>query len=149
MGLLYYPKITKAQNRIKFYKYSLWHYFLEACTLIASLLVFSINTIFGQVPVLEETISIPKQNTTLYEALNMISQKADCFFIYNSETVESDKNVKLQADNQPLNKVLDNILLNSGLDYKVLGKHILIYKSKIDAQLADKKQSVISAKDTI
>ena len=98
---------------------------------------------------LEKTISIPKQNTTLYEALNMISQKADCFFIYNSETVESDKSVKLQADSQPLNKVLDNILLNSGLDYKVLGKHILIYKTNKDAQLAIKKQSVISTEDTI
>jgi len=149
MGLLYYPKIRKAQNRIKFCRYSLWHYFFKACLLSAGFLLFSGNTTFSQVPILERTISIPKQNNTLYEALNLISQKADCLFIYDSETVESDKSVRIHADNQPLNKVLDNLLLNSGLGYKVLGNHILIYKTKEDAQLANKKQSVNSTEDTI
>jgi len=149
MGLFYYLKIRKAQNGIKFCIHGLWHSFLEICILSACFLLFSVNTAFGQVPLLERTISIPKQNTTLYEALNLISQKADCFFIYNSETVESDKRVKLHADNQPLTKVLNDILSNPGLEYKVLGKHILIYKAKKDAHLLNKIQPAVSSKDTI
>jgi hypothetical protein len=101
------------------------------------------------VPLLERTISIPKQNTTLYEALNLISQKADCLFIYESETIESDKRVKLHAENQPLHLILDNLLSDPSLEYKVLGKHILIFKSKQDAYPVSKIQPDIPAKDTI
>ncbi|MCK9204691.1 MAG: carboxypeptidase-like regulatory domain-containing protein [Bacteroidales bacterium] len=127
------------QNRIKFCKRGLWLF----------LLPFTLNTAFGQVPLLEKTIRIPRQNTTLYEALNLISQKADCFFIYDSENVKSDKRVKLYADNQSLKKVLDNILLNTGLEYKVLGKHILICKTKQDEYLVNKAQPIVSHDDTI
>jgi len=148
MGLLYSPKLRKAQNRIKSCKRGLWHYHNHACILSAFFLLFPVNTAFSQVPLLEKTISIPKHNITLYEALNLISQKADCLFIYESETIESDKMVKLHADNQPLNKVLDNVLSNPSLEYKVFGKHILICKAKKDANPVSKIQPGIPAKDT-
>ncbi|MEI7982474.1 MAG: carboxypeptidase-like regulatory domain-containing protein, partial [Bacteroidota bacterium] len=70
----------------------------------------------------------------------------DCLFIYDSEIVESDKSVRVYAEDQPLYKVLDNLLSNSGLVYKVLGKHILIFKRKDNAPPAN---TVIAAKDTI
>ena len=149
MGLLSFSKIKKAQNRIKFCKYRLRHYCFETSIFNAGLLMFLVNTAFGQAPLLEKTISIHKQNTTLYEALNLISQNAECFFIYNSETIESDKRVRLHADNQPLNKVLDNILSNPGLAYKVLGKHILIYRAKTEAPPVNKIQQAIPGTDII
>jgi hypothetical protein len=149
MVLLYYPKIKKTENRIKLSRHGLWHYFLKACVLIAGFLLFSVNPVSCQTSLLEKVISLPKKNTTLYEALNLISQKADCFFIYDSEVVESDKKVRLQAGNQPLYEVLDNILSNPGLKYKVLGKHILIYKIKKDAPPEKKILPVVPAQDSI
>jgi hypothetical protein len=149
MGLLYYPKTGKVQNSIKLCRYRLLHYFIEACIFTAGGLLFSVTAAFGQEPLLEKTISIPRQNATLYEALNLISQKADCFFIYDSETVESDKSVKLYANDQPLKKVLDNMLSNPGLEYKVIGKHILICKTKKDAHPVNKIPPAISVRDTI
>ncbi|MCX6285883.1 MAG: carboxypeptidase-like regulatory domain-containing protein [Bacteroidetes bacterium] len=98
---------------------------------------------------LEKVISIPKQNTTLYEALNLISQKANCLFLYESETIESDKKVKMHAENQPLHAVLDNLLSDPSIEYKVFGKHILICKAKQDANPVSKIQPDIPAKDTI
>ena len=149
MGLLYCPKTGKAQSRIKFCKYRLWHRFFKACIFIAGLILFFFNTAFGQVSLLEKTISIPKQTTTLYEALNLISHTADCLFIYDSETLESDKRVKLYADHQPLNEVLDHILSNPGLAYRVLGKHILIYKVKKEAPPVNKMQQAVPSMDVI
>jgi len=149
MGLLYFPKTRKTRNRSKFCKYRFWHCFFETCIFSAGFFLFPFNTTFGQVPLLEKTISISKQNTTLYEALNLISHNADCLFIYDSETLESDKRVKLYADHQPLNKVLDNILSNPGLAYKVLGKHILIYKAKNETHPVNKIQPAFPAMDLI
>jgi len=73
-------------------------------------------------------ITISRQFTTLYKALNLVSEKAGCFFIYDSQVVENDKRVKLVADHLPLKKVLDNLLEDPSLGYKVLGKHILVYR---------------------
>ena len=149
MGLWYSPKTAKAQNRNKSCRNGLWRSFRGACIVSAGFSLFSAGTASGQTTLLEKTISIPKQNTTLYEALNQVSQKADCFFIYNSETVESDRKVRLHAVDQPLNKVLDDILSNSGLAYKILGRHILIYKAGTDAHPVTEAQRDIPATDTI
>jgi hypothetical protein len=130
MGQLYYPEWKKVRNPIKFRTTSLGSELSKACILITGFLLFWVNTGFAQMPLLDKTITIPRQNTTVYNALNLISQKADCLFIYDSKTVESDKRVKLQADNQTLKQVLDNLLVNPALSYKVIGKHILIYKAK-------------------
>ena len=149
MGLLYFLQIRKTQSRIKFCKYRRWHTFFKACIFSAGFFLFSAYTASGQGMLLEKTISIPKQRTTLYEALNLISQKADCLFIYDSESVESDKRVNLHADHQPLNKILDQILSNPTLAYKVLGKHILIYKVKNNVQPVHDLQPDIVAADSI
>ena len=130
MGQLYYPEWKKVRNPIKFRTTSLGSELSKACILITGFLLFWVNTGFAQMPLLDKTITIPRQNSTIYNALNLISQKADCLFIYDSKTVESDKRVKLQADNQTLKQVLDNLLVNPALSYKVIGKHILIYKAK-------------------
>jgi hypothetical protein len=114
MGLSYYPKVRRVPSGIRF------------CAII---LLFCASELFSQSTLLETFISIPRQNTTLYEALDQISQKAGCFFIYDSESVRSDRRVRLYAGNQPLEKVLDNLLVHSGLRYKVLGKHILIFRA--------------------
>ncbi len=132
MESLYSPKTGKGKSKIDFCGYCPLYCFFKACVFIVFLFLVPLNVIIAQEPLLEKTISIPKQHTTLYKALDLISQNADCFFIYDSETLESDKRVRLYADHQPLNKVLDNILSNPELAYKVVGKHILIYKPKND-----------------
>ncbi|HPS73042.1 MAG TPA: carboxypeptidase-like regulatory domain-containing protein [Bacteroidales bacterium] len=128
MGLSYYLKTNKGQNRNRFFPHC-HHIFSEARFLGAGFLLFFVVAGYGQTPLLDQRISIPRQHTSLYEALNLVSEKAGCFFIYNSETVENDKSVRLHADNQPLHEVLDNLLSDPRLAYKVMGKHILIYRN--------------------
>jgi hypothetical protein len=97
-------------------------------------LLFSSCPAFAQEQLLDKTITIKRQNTTLYNALNLISEKADCFFIYDSETVENDKHVKLEADHISLKQVLDRLLEDPHLTYKVIEQHILIYKANKESQ---------------
>jgi hypothetical protein len=133
MVKLYFPKTRRGQNNDKFCLYRYWYSLAETCFFIAGFILFSVNTASCQLALLEKNITIPKQTTTVYGALNLISQSAECLFIYDSENVPSDKRVKLQADNLPLQKVLDNILSDPGLAYKVMGKHILIYRKDRDS----------------
>ena len=149
MGLLYYLKSREAQNRTESCRSGFGHSLCLACVFSLTALLIQVNAAFTQVPLLEKPISIPKQNTTLYEALNLISRKADCLFIYESETIESDKKVKLHADNQPLVKVLDKLLANPDLQYKVLGKHILIFNSGKSSQPAITIKQDVKVQDSV
>ncbi len=150
MGLLFYPKTRKAQGRTESWHSSIWKFLIKACICCAGFFLFAINIAYGQESLLDKTISIPKQNTTLYKALNAISLKADVLFIYDSQVVESDKHVKLSAENQSLRQVLDNILANPELGYKVIGQHILIYRlNKEETQVITKPQSRVQEGDTI
>jgi len=149
MGPLYYPKTRKAQGRTDLSALCVYINLFKACIFFAGFLLFSVNTVVAQNELLNKLITIPKQHTTLYNALNVISDKADCLFIYDSQVVESDKRVKLVADNQALKQVLDGILENPQLAYKVIGKHILIYRVKSENPAVNIPQPVIQVQDSI
>lgn len=149
MGLLYYTKTSRAScinKRAGVFGYSA---FAAACMLCAGFFLFPALQAVGQQSLLDKKITIPKQNTTLYNALNLISDKAGCLFIYDSQIVESDKKVKLVASNQPLSQVLDRVLNNPSLGYKVIGQHILIYNAKQHNTPANAIPVATPAPDTI
>ena len=149
MGPLYYPETRKTQGRTDLSEFCVCKNLIKACIFLTGFLLFLANTAVAQDELLNKLITIPKQHTTLYNALNVISDKADCLFIYDSQVVESDKKVKLVADNQPLKQVLDRILENPQLAYKVIGKHILIYRVKSENQAANMPQPFVQAQDSI
>jgi len=160
MGLLYYLKTRKTQRRINLPvvdTHSIYSKCLNTRRVSDTLtfyciafLLFFISPAVAQESLLEKAISIPKQHTTLYNALNLISEKADCLFIYDSQIIESDKRVKLHAENQSIKQVLDNILADPEITYKVIGQHILIYKVKSEKPNADHHaQQINPTKDTV
>lgn len=161
MGLLYYPKIKKTQGRINLqvnrvctssiclkclHIRRMSDTLTFCCTLLFLFISFSL---VAQESLLNKTITIPKQHTTLYNALNLISEKSGCLFIYDSQVVESEKRVKLVAENQTLKSVLDNILDNPEITYKVIGQHILIYRVKKESLHVNQLQPSLPAQDTI
>ena len=149
MGQLYCPKLKQATSETKpfFQKYFIPTFTVSIFCIV--FLFFSANPASAQVSLLDKTISISKQHTTLYDALNLISQKADCLFIYDSQIVENDKKVKFSADNQPIKEVLDNILANPKLSYKVIGEHILIFRIANDTATIPQKQTPNPLGDSI
>lgn len=95
---------------------------------MAGLLLLFNRQASSQTELLDKVLTLGRQRTTIYDALNVISVKAECYFVYDSKVVNSEKRVKLEADHLPLKKVLDDLLENPELRYKVIGQHILIYK---------------------
>lgn len=149
MGLLSCRNLKKIQNRTKFSTFCNQFIYRLTCILSTGFLLCIVHSAFGQEAILYKPITIPKQHTTIYNALNIISQKAECLFIYDSQIVESDKKVKLVADNKPLKQVLDNILSNPELSYKVIGQHILIHKGKKSETDKAAPLPAVNTKDTL
>jgi hypothetical protein len=102
--------------------------------LFVSLLVNAQNSI------LENRYTFEAKRTSLYDALNIISQKTGYFFIYDSKILESDKSVKLEARGEKLEYILKDILNDPKLGFRVLSKHILIFEVKENAAAAYRKE---------
>lgn len=120
----------------------------RTCIFISIFLFQSCLTAYGQVSPLDKPVTFARQHTTLYEALNLISGKTGCLFIYDSRVVESDRRVKLEADNIPLRQLLDKLLNNPNLGYKVIGEHILIYRTVKPPQITSRPAPVVPAADS-
>lgn len=149
MGLLYYQKTRKTQRRTNSSVSCINSTLIIAYMLCAGFLLFPFTNANAQESILKKNITIPKQHTTLYNALNLISDKTGCLFIYDSQVVESDKRVKLAAENQPMEQVLDNILANPDLGYKVIGQHILIYKVLREKRDVNRIQPAATTADSL
>jgi hypothetical protein len=121
----------------------------EMRLLYTGILLLSFLSAQGQALLLDQPVTFQRQNTTLYNALNLISDKTGCLFVYDSQVVESDKRVRLEANRQPLKQVLDNLLSNPELTYKVIGQHILIYRKSKLIQLPKPNTTPVPAVDSI
>ncbi|MBK7211837.1 MAG: carboxypeptidase-like regulatory domain-containing protein [Bacteroidales bacterium] len=97
---------------------------------------------------LDRKINIPRQNTSLYEALNLIAAQTGCSFIYDSRLVDNNRKVKVYADNQTVKDVLAQILSDQQLKLKVLDSHILICRDSEKSGLVVERQ-VKAIKDSL
>ena len=88
-------------------------------------------------------VSINKKNVQLETVLNEIEHQTDYLFIYNNQ-VNVNKKVSLKAKNQPVSKVLEELLADSGITYSVEGKHIVLGKQTMAA--APQQSSTIRGK---
>lgn len=77
-------------------------------------------------------VSINKKNVQLETVLNEIEHQTDYLFIYNNQ-VNVNKKVSLKAKNQPVSKVLEELLADSGITYSVEGNHIVLGKQTMAA----------------
>lgn len=88
-------------------------------------------------------VSINKKNVQLETVLNEIEHQTDYLFIYNNQ-VNVNKKVSLKAKNQPVFKVLEELLADSGITYSVEGNHIVLGKQTMTA--APQQSSTIRGK---
>lgn len=85
---------------------------------------------------LQQYLTITIKPTTLFKALNQIGDKAGCFFIYDSRDVESNRRVKaIEWSGKPLTELLNHVIGDTLVKYKVIGKHVLLYKPKLSDTL--------------
>ncbi len=94
------------------------------------------NPSLSQEQVLQKRISIPPQRVTLYQALNLITERTGYFFIYDSRAIDNERKVKLEADSQTVQEVLARILDDPSLQYRVIESHILIYRANVSIDRA-------------
>jgi len=106
--------------RIKFYKISIL--FL----IITGFITQSANS---QNPVLDKKISINFSNEKFINALEEISKIASINFSYNAEIISQNIRITQKFEQESIKNILDKLLKNSTLTYKVIKNQVIIKKT--------------------
>lgn len=89
-----------------------------------------VGALSAQTTVLQKHISLHVKNQSLCEVLKNIEKQANVSFVYVSGTVSCNKNLTLDANNKTLEWVLQRILADKAVDFRVSGKSIVITPKK-------------------
>ena len=102
-------------------------------------------TVFSQ----NNNISVNFKNMTLIEAIKYIEAQTDYLFLYNVNDINNDIRVNIKIDKQSIEKVLDALLKDTGLEYIVRDKHIVLLLKKEAETTAVKTQPGISINGSV
>ena len=113
-----------------------------------SILLFAlviINVLISHAQNLTKSINIQLENASLTEVFKTIEIQTDFTVLYKDTELENQKTVSISGKNIILKDLLDKILINRGLFYRVYGKIIIIVKQESTSN--EKKLIVGTIKD--
>ena len=76
----------------------------------------------------EARISLNMQNATLRDVIAKIENQGKVYFTYNHNQIDVNKTVSINATDQTLNQVLEQLFIGSDTGYKVEDGHIVLFK---------------------
>ena len=96
-------------------------------------------------------ISIPRSELRVGEILDKIEAQTEYLFVYNKKSVDVRRTVNVDADNQPVSEVLDEIFNGTDIRYVMEGKNIVLTKQneKANEIITAVQQENISVKGVV
>ncbi len=92
------------------------------------LLLFFSACLNGQENIFNQQISINDTIITIQQAFQIISRQTSLNFSYNPDIIDISKKIRISSFQEPLGQVLNNILEDPTLKYRIIGKQIIIYR---------------------
>lgn len=87
-------------------------------------------------------LTIVGQNLSIGEILDRIESQSEFSFFFNASQLDLSKRMSIQADNQQINKILDEILEGTGLTYTVNHKLIVIHRPEDSSDVFVSQQGI-------
>lgn len=98
---------------------------MKLTTLLVLIVVLSVNaTSYSQVTKLKLSLN----NGFLVEALKQIEDQSDYYFYYNKDDIKEIQTVAVNIEDGDINEVLQKLLQDTGLDYRMIDRYIVIKK---------------------
>ncbi len=85
-------------------------------------------------------LDLKTENASLKSVLSQIEEKTDYYFFYKNEELENFTSITVDAKQELLSELLDNILKNKGFEYEVHDHYILIQKASENGSFMDLMQ---------
>ncbi|MEM1322160.1 MAG: TonB-dependent receptor [Bacteroidota bacterium] len=97
--------------------------------LLLTSLVLSLCCVHAQ-DLLDERFDLSVQQASLEEALLELKTQTGVNFAYSNDILSTDKRMTLEMRQLPLKKLLEQILKNTAIEYKVVGRQIVLFRKQ-------------------
>ena len=84
-------------------------------------------------------VNLNMNNVELEKVLNEIEKQTDYLFIYNN-LLDIHKKISVKAEQKNVSKVLDNILKDTGIEYRLEGSYIVLGEKKAEKNVTEALQ---------
>lgn len=93
-------------------------------------------------------ISINQHDQRLEDVLKTIEEKSEFFFLYNRDLINVDQTVDVNATNQTIKEILDEVLKGTDIHYSVFNRQIILSNLEGNSGLINQQQKSVSGKVT-
>jgi len=133
----------------KYGRKPLFYQFFRKMKLTILILTVSILSSFSAETYSQNTkLTITENNSTLLNVLKAIEAQSEFKFFYN-EKVDVSKQVSVEVTQKSVTEILDKVLSNSSIKYKVLGRQIALYdKEEMEPFVAEQQDKKVIGKVT-
>ena len=100
-------------------------------TVIVFFLLSGIGNSFAAGDIQNEKLSVKVERVTFDEIVSMIEHQSDYVFFYKSSDVDRTILYDMDLENKDIHEILDQLMENSSLVYRISGKYIFIDKNQI------------------
>lgn len=117
---------------------------LTVILLLGSLVGMSANS-YSQ----NTKLNISTKNASLIDIFRNIEDQSEFYFYFNKEEVKSKENVSIEMKEAPISDILDKVLSNTGLEYKIIDRYVVVkVKGSPDPAMAIQASRKVSGKVT-
>jgi TonB-linked SusC/RagA family outer membrane protein len=111
--------------------------------IIAIILFASLTTVANNTYSQFARFSLSVNELTIKECFEYIEGKSEFIFIYNSDKLEVGRKVSVEADDVPVEILLEQVLENTNHTYKINDRQIIIYENvrETDLNIKDSKST--------
>ncbi len=81
----------------------------------------------------QQRITLKMTEAEIKKVLFAIEKKSDYRFLFSEEAIKGKPRVNVDVVEAPLSEVLDRILMNTGVSYKILGSNLVVLKEAFSA----------------
>ncbi|MDK2838297.1 MAG: SusC/RagA family TonB-linked outer membrane protein [Bacteroidota bacterium] len=102
--------------------------FLTMKCIVAFLLIGMCNA-FAAGYAQSEKITVKANDATLKEVISIIEKQSDYTFFYQNEDIDHSLRFNVDLKNQDIKEILDQLVTNTSLSYRISGKYIFLEKT--------------------
>ncbi len=106
--------------------YKIWY----VMRILTILLFISMLHVSAEVYSQKNKLSLEMRNMNLKEAIKQIEAQTDYLFLYNANDIKDNIKVDFHVKDQRIEKVLVELLKNTGLEYTIRDRHIILRPKK-------------------
>jgi TonB-dependent starch-binding outer membrane protein SusC len=106
------------------------------------LLVTFLNVLADKTYSQNAPLSIEMYNTSIQKVLQNIESQSESFFMYSSKMIDVNQKVNIRVVEADMTEVLDKLLANTGIEYSVKGRQILLYDKDSDKTINNQQETI-------